>query len=172
MIRKATEKDIAGVTEIYNAILELESRGEITTGWLPGIYPVEATARAALNRDDLFVMEEDGRICAAAVLNKIQVDVYADGNWKYEAEDDKVMVIHTLVVDPECGKKGYGRKFVEYYENYARENGCSVLRMDTNEKNVVARSMYKKLGYTEPGIVPCNFNGIPNVNLVLLEKAL
>ena len=54
----------------------------------------------------------------------------------------------------------------------ARENGCTVLRMDTNAKNAAARRLYQKLGYAEPDIVPCTFNGIPNVRLVLLEKKL
>ena len=53
-----------------------------------------------------------------------------------------------------------------------RENGCTVLRMDTNAKNAAARRLYQKLGYAESDIVPCIFNGIPNVQLVLLEKKL
>ena len=32
--------------------------------------------------------------------------------------------------------------------------------------------MYKRLGYQEIGIVPTSFNGIPGVNLVLIEKNL
>ena len=32
--------------------------------------------------------------------------------------------------------------------------------------------MYKKLGYREIAVVPTVFNGIPDVNLVLLEKYL
>ena len=54
----------------------------------------------------------------------------------------------------------------------ARENGCTVLRMDTNAKNAAARRLYQKLGYAESDIVHCIFNGIPNVQLVLLEKKL
>lgn len=46
------------------------------------------------------------------------------------------------------------------------------LRIDTNEKNEVARAMYQKHGYTEIGIVPTDFNGIPGIKLVLLEKYL
>ena len=42
--------------------------------------------------------------------------------------------------------------------------------MDTNEKNLKARVLYKKLGFDEPGIVFCTFNGIPNVRLICLEK--
>ena len=44
--------------------------------------------------------------------------------------------------------------------------------MDTNEKNSAARRMYAKLGYIESDMVPCVFNGIDGVNLVLLEKKL
>ena len=71
-----------------------------------------------------------------------------------------------------CAGKGYGRAFVEYYETYARENGCTELRIDTNARNEVARAMYKKHGYTEIGIVPTVFNVIEGVQLVLLEKYL
>ena len=38
--------------------------------------------------------------------------------------------------------------------------------------NILARALYKKLGYKEIDIVPTVFNGIPGVNLVLLEKHL
>ena len=44
--------------------------------------------------------------------------------------------------------------------------------MDTNERNTAARAMYKKHGYEEIGTVPTVFNGIPGVNLILLEKHL
>ena len=50
--------------------------------------------------------------------------------------------------------------------------GCRELRIDTNARNVTARTLYQKLGYKEIGIVPTVFNGIPGVNLVLLEKHL
>ena len=57
-------------------------------------------------------------------------------------------------------------------EEYALENGCPYLRMETNERNVRARGFYAKVGYKEIGIVPCIFNGIEGVGLVLLEKKL
>ena len=56
--------------------------------------------------------------------------------------------------------------------HYALSHGCPELRMDTNARNAVARGLYKKLGYKEIGIVPTEFNGIPDVQLVLLEKHL
>ena len=172
MIRKATEADLSAVEAIYNEIHDAEEKGLITTGWLKGIYPVRAVAESALQRDDLFVMEEDGILCGAALINQIQVDVYAGAAWKHEVPDDQVCVLHTLVISPGANGRGLGKQFVRFYEDYARRNGMPELRIDTNERNGKARAMYRKLGYEEIGIVPTVFNGIPNVNLVLLEKYL
>ena len=172
LIRKAAERDIDAVVAIYAHIHEQEQAGRTTIGWLPGVYPVRKTAEAALARDDLFVYEEEGRVLAAAIINQTQVDAYADGKWVYPAEDSDVMVLHTLVVEPSAGGKGIGRAFVAFYERYARAHGCTVLRMDTNVRNAAARRLYQKLGYAEPDIVPCTFNGIPGVRLVCLEKTL
>ena len=81
-------------------------------------------------------------------------------------------MLHTLVIDPAAKGQGCGQVFVKFYEDYARRSGSPCLRMDTNAKNENARRFYKKLGYSEVGIVPCVFNGIDGVNLVLLEKKL
>lgn len=160
------------MAEIYAHILANEDPAKPATGWLKGVYPVEATARAALGRDDLFVCIEDGKVVASAIINRTQVDVYADCKWSLECEDDEVMVLHTLTVEPACAGRGIGRKFVAFYEDYAREHNCKALRIDTNAVNITARGLYSKLGYTEVGIVPCVFNGIPNVMLVCMEKLL
>ncbi len=169
-IRKANVSDLDGIEKIYNDIHTAEESGEQTIGWIRDVYPVRATAEAALQRDDLFVLENGGELLGTAIINKIQVDVYKDGKWEYEAADDEVCVLHTLVISPFAKGRGCGRAFVKFYEDYALQHGCHELRIDTNERNSAARAMYKKLGYKEIGIVPTVFNGIPNVMLVMLEK--
>ncbi len=170
MIRKATSADLSAVAEIYRLILEQEKDHLVHTGWLPGVYPVAATAQAALERDALFVYDQSGAVLAAAIIDQRQVDAYAQGDWLFPCEEERVMVLHTLVVHPDAGRQGIGRAFVLAYEAYAAEHRCTVLRMDTNAINTAARTLYHGLGYREAGIVPCTFNGIPNVQLVLLEK--
>lgn len=171
MIRKAEKEDIAAIVRIYNAILDKEENGG-SVGWIRGVYPTESTARAALAKGTLYVLEDEGRVVAAAKIDQEQVAEYADANWEHEALEDEVLVLHTLVVDPACPRRGYGRRFVEFYESCAREWGCPYLRMDTNARNQVARRMYAGLGYREADIVPCEFNGISGVQLVCLEKRL
>ena len=51
MIRKATAADIPAVTAIYDALLDREEQGLLTTGWTRGVYPTEQTARDALDVD-------------------------------------------------------------------------------------------------------------------------
>ena len=169
-IRKAEIEDIERIAEIYERIHDETETGRLTTGWKRGVYPTRETAEAALLRGDIFVLEEDGRVAGSAILNHFSDECYKEGNWKIEASDEQVMVMHTLTIDPECSRRGLGKSFVEFYEKYAIENGCISLRMDTQAINTIGRRMYAGLGFFEAGIVPCDFNGIPDVRLVLLEK--
>lgn len=172
MFRKAAAQDIMAIAEIYDSIHTLEEAGPRQVGWIRSIYPTEATARCAVEAGEMFVLEKDGAVVAAGKINKEQMPAYAEVNWQHEAEDEQVMVLHTLVVSPGERGKGYGSGFVAEYEALALKCGCPVLRIDTNAINSTARKMYSKLGYREAGIIPCTFCGIPNVDLVCLEKRL
>ena len=171
-ILKAKEHNIDSIERIYDNIHNEEERGLSATGWIRNVYPTKQTAKDALERNDLFIMKDEGKIVAAAIINQIQLDEYKHAAWKHNARDDKIMVLHCLAVDPLEKNKGYGKAFAEFYEEYAIKQGCLSLRMDTNVLNVRARRLYRKLGYDEVGIVKSVFNGIPNVWLVCLEKYL
>lgn len=170
MFRKAELRDLDAIAAIYDRIHDNEEAGKTTIGWVRSIYPTRATALSSIQIGDMYVEEADGVIVAAAKINQEQVPEYANAHWQWEAPEDKILVLHTLVVDPEQGRGGYGKAFVAFYEDLAREMGCPYLRMDTNERNTIARQLYKGLGYHEVGFVDCKFNGIPGVRLVCLEK--
>ena len=170
--RKATIDDLNEISKIYSDIHTFEENGILNIGWVRGVYPTEKTAEASIKRGDMFVAENSKKIIGAAIINKNQVDSYKNGKWHYNVSNDEIMTLHTLVISPYCAGKGYGKMFIEFYEQYALSNGCSYLRLDTNEKNTRARFMYKKLGYNEIGIISCDFNGIKNIGLVLLEKKI
>ena len=165
-------EDLESIIALYEEIHTAEEKGILSIGWKRGVYPTAETVRTAFSAGDLFVEEADGKIAAAGRINQEQVDVYALVPWVYEAEPDKVMVLHTMAVRPSMAGKGYGSAFESFYEEYALGKGCTVLRIDTNKKNVKARRLYSRLGYREAAIVPCVFNGIPGVPLVCLEKRL
>ena len=169
-IRKATEADISAVAAIYDALLDREEQGLLSTGWTRGVYPTEQTARDALAAGTLYVLEDGGRVTAATKIDQTQMAQYTQCHWQHDAPPEQVLVLHTLVVDPAVKGKGYGTAFVAFYERLARDTGRPYLRIDTNARNTPARALYRKLGYTEAGIVAGTFNGIPGVQLVCLEK--
>lgn len=170
MIRRAVEKDIDEIARIYEHVICEEEQGRCIIGWQRGVYPTRETAVAAFMNRDLFVLEIEGGIVAAMRINREQVPEYADVVWEYEPGEDRVMVMHTLVVEPFAKGRGYGRQMIDFYETYALKHDCPYLRIDTNVKNERARVMYSRLGYKEAGIVSCVFNGIKDVALVCLEK--
>lgn len=172
IFRKAVIGDIDAIADIYSDTHTLEESGKVTIGWVREIYPTRETAVAALDRGDLFVGVDDEKIVGTAVINQVQVKEYYDGNWEFPADDSEVMVLHALVISPDEAGRGLGKAFVAFYEEYALLHGCHYLRMDTNEKNVRARALYKKLGFSERGNIPCTFNGIHGVQLILLEKKI
>lgn len=172
MIRRAIKNDIPGIVKIYEKIIEHESQGRAYTGWKKDVYPTEKTALDSLATDELFILEDDSKILATARINQEQDPEYAKCWWIFDVPDSEVMVLHTLVVDPDASGLGIGRKFMNFYEEYALARGCHYLRMDTNVTNTPARAFYKKLGFSERGIIPCVFNGILDVQLVCLEKKL
>ena len=98
IIRKGTQADLASVEQLYNDIHTAEETGQQTIGWIRGVYPTRATAQAALDANDLFVLEDAGKLLGAARINKAQVDSYAEGDWEFAARDEEVCVLHTLVV--------------------------------------------------------------------------
>ena len=169
-IRPATAADLDGVAAVYDAIHDEEEAGRAMIGWVRSVYPTRATAEAAHLRGELFVLEDGGEILGAATINQTQVDRYYGAAWEHDEPDDRVCVLHTLVIHPKTAGKGYGTAFVRFYEDYARQNGWPELRIDTNARNTAARRLYARLGYAEIGVVSTVFNGIPGVDLVLLEK--
>ncbi len=168
-IRKADITDLDAIEKIYDDIHTAEESGARTVGWIRGVYPTRETAESAISRGDMFVLE-DGHVLGAGIINRTQVDVYSGAPWEHET--DAVCVLHTLVISPQAAGKGYGRAFVEFYEQWAMDHGLPELRIDTNARNRAARAMYRKMGFQEIGVVPTTFNGIPGVDLVLLEKNL
>ncbi len=173
VIRSGRYEDISQVVKIYDRILTDEENGIERTGWVRGVYPTEETAVESLKAGALFVLTKDEVVVAAAKIDQVQLEEYKNVSWEHgDIPADQVMVLHTLVVDPAFSGKGCGVEFVKFYERYALENHCYYLRMDTNAKNTAARTLYKKMGYREAGIVASVFNGIPDIQLVCLEKSL
>ena len=173
MIRKATQKDLSQVAEIYEELLDHEAATVSYTNWQKGLYPTEEYAAQALEQDTLFVGEDENcRLYGCVILNQIQPAEYANIHWNYSARPEEVMVIHTLCIRPSCAGRGYGKQFVAFSEDYARQHGWSVIRIDTYEGNLPALSFYPPLGYQYAGTTRFHFQNVIWENLTCFDKRL
>ena len=71
-IRKATGSDLDTVEKIYGDVHTAEEAGKQDIGWIRGVYPTRATAQAALDRDDLFVLVRGADTLGSAVINRLR----------------------------------------------------------------------------------------------------
>lgn len=68
--------------------------------------------------------------------------------------------------------RGLAAALSVFTSNTRGKTAAFACAMDTNQINAPARALYKRLGYREAGIVPCDFNGLGQIRLVCLEKLL
>lgn len=170
LIRKVEKKDIEAVSAIYENIHTEVEAGRIVNGWIRGLYPTIDTVKAGYQRGDFYVVEADGEVVAATILNHVQDEAYKDAEWIYPAEDEEVFVMHTLVVEPAKTGRGYAGMLLDFYEERARKLGCKVLRLDTLDMNEIAKGVYLGRGYRLAGHVKSNFYTIGIVGMICFEK--
>ena len=169
MIRKAVWQDVDAIADGYRRLLAHEAATHSYTNWKPGIYPVRADAERALESGTLYVLEEDGQVCASMILNQHQAEAYAEMPWQYPADPAQVLVIHTLTMAPEMSGKGYGTRMVRFAMEEARRRGCTVIRLDTYVGNLPAQRLYGKLGFRIAGRKLVSHHGLFDSELYYLE---
>ncbi len=172
MIRRATQSDVDAVEASYQQLLEHEAATHSFTNWKPGIYPTRQDAQGALDDGSLYVLQEDGEVCASMILNQHQAPEYAQIDWLYPAAEAKVLVIHTLCMAPDKSGKGYGTQMVRYAMEHARAMGCTVIRLDTYVGNLPAQRLYQKLGFRTSGRKLVKHHGLFDSELYYLETSL
>lgn len=170
MIRKAIPADLPAIAAIYDAIHDLEARGDIVVGWQRDVYPTADTAREAVDLGEMYVLEDRGDVVASGRINARQMPAYAQVKWRCAAPDDKVLVLHTLTVDPSRQGRGFARQFLRFYEDLARQRGCAALRIDTNARNAAARAMYQGTATSNAALFPAPSTAFPGSASCVLRK--
>lgn len=147
MIRKATKQDIDQVEKGYTEFLLYEQEHGAHTAWKLGVYPTRANAIKDLADGSLYVLEQDGEICASIVVNRDQPEEYKNVKWKYPALPEEILVIHRLCVRPSMSRRGIGRAMVRFAAEEGERQKCKAIRLDTGAQNTPAFSLYEKMGY-------------------------
>ena len=147
MIRKATIADLDQVEQCFVDRLAHEQAHTAYTSWKLGVYPTRATAEQALSDGRLYVMEQDGDLCAGMIASPNQPDKFLSIPWKYPAQPEEVFVLHLLCVRPTWARRGVGQALVQFLIEEARQLHRQVIRLDTGLKNLPAQALYLKNGF-------------------------
>lgn len=169
MIRLATTKDIDAITATYTELLTYEQAHGSNSNWTLGVYPTRTVPEEKIPRNEMYVLEEDGDICASYVLNSEQASDYKKIAWLYDAPPEKVLVIHTLCVPPSKAGKGYATQMINFAKKFAAENNYAIIRIDTFAGNDPAKRLYQKNGFRLAGKGLALHMGLIEEELVYLE---
>ena len=166
-MRKAGTDDYPAVMRMFEALWdEQEAHGGFTV-WKRGVYPTEEVIRNDIKEGTLYVFEEEG-LCAAVTLDHKQAPEYAEQPWTVSAADDRVLVMHRLIVPPENGRKGTGYRAVQCCIEEAERSDCASIRLDTGSQNIPAVRLYEKCGFRIISRNHIELGGkIPNAQLFL-----
>lgn len=70
MIRKAIPDDIPQIVQTYNDLLTYEEQNGSISIWKPDIYPTIQVPERKIPTRTMYVLENDGEICASIVLDQ------------------------------------------------------------------------------------------------------
>lgn len=151
MIRQATLYDLDQVERCFVELLEHEQENGAYTSWKLNIYPTRKTAEKSLLEGSLYVMEQDGEICACIIASQSQPPKFNSIAWKYPAQPDEVVVINLLCVRPSKARCGIGKSMVRFIIEEARNTNCKTVRLDTGVQNMPAIALYTNIGFEFAG---------------------
>jgi diamine N-acetyltransferase len=60
--------------------------------------------------------------------------------------------VENVVFDPEARQRGLGERLMEWLEQYAKSQQCSMITLDAYQRNTRARTFYERLGYDPRGV--------------------
>src|SRR5689334_14027130 len=117
-----------------------------------GMSPERADAKAA---DDIERLFPGGRPSAEHSIYVIEADGEPVGDLWLTPRDETMepcLFVYDITVDESHRGRGYGRAAMELAEEEARRRGIERIALNVFGGNVVARGLYRSLGYEENAV--------------------
>ena len=112
-------------------------------------YPSLERLNEDIDRQELYLLEENSEIKGIIVLTDHMDDEYIPIEWLTENKNN--LYIHRLATHPSVWGKGYGRHLMDFAEDFARKNGFNSVRLDTFSQNKRNQRFYESRGYQKLG---------------------
>jgi ribosomal protein S18 acetylase RimI-like enzyme len=114
------------------------------------IYPNKLILKDDVEREQMHVIEVEGRVAGLIVINEEQSPEYADVAWEYSG---RVLVIHRLTIDPTYQRRGLAMRLMDFAEEIAVTEKYDCIRLDAFKCNPAAFTLYENRAYRMAGIV-------------------
>lgn len=149
--RLAKEIDREKIERIYeDGSLKLKSLG--INQWQGNEKP-NLNNFSNLNENNIIYVLEDKEIIVSTLIIYDKDEDYENnlvGTWN---SPKPYVALHRIATLSGARKKGYGRKIIEFAENYARENNFKSVRVDTHRENKSMQNLLNSMEYNYVGIV-------------------
>ncbi|SDR88839.1 Acetyltransferase (GNAT) family protein [Gillisia sp. Hel1_33_143] len=146
-IRLATSSDLQNIKSLTEACaLAMQEKGIFQ--WNEH-YPSLKKLEFDVDHNELFVLENYDKLLGIIVLTHIMDEEYIPISWL--TANSKNLYIHRLATDPATWGKGYGKKLMNFAEDFARENNYESVRLDTFSQNKRNQRFYEARGYQKLG---------------------
>lgn len=149
VVESVTARVLPEIRDDLAALFRETVNGGDSIGFLPPISTGEAAAfwdgvRGALEDGvrKLLVVRRAGR-----VVGTVQLDLAQQTNGRHRAE------VMKLLVDRGARRLGLGRRLMEAVEGVARDEGRTLLVLDTRQGEP-SEEFYAALGYERAGVIP------------------
>jgi len=149
MIRKANLNDLRDIKKLTEACAKALQQQNIFQ-WNEH-YPSLEKLKKDIEKQELYVFEEENMIIAIIVLTPNMDEVYRNIDWL--SKTDNNLYVHRLATHPEFWGKGYARKIMDFAEEFAKNKNFTSIRLDTFSKNIRNQKFYEARGYTKLGEV-------------------
>ena len=133
-VRRASPSDHAAVAELTASVYRGE--GFSSADYEPALRDVASRAASAT----VLVAEVDGRLVGAVTV------ATRGGEWA-EQSAPREAVVRMLVVSADARGGGTGEALVRACLDVAREDGCALVRLSSQEDMTAAHRLYERLGF-------------------------
>lgn len=112
-------------------------------------YPSLEKLREDIEKEELYIIQENGNILGIIVLTEEMDDEYIPIEWL--SNTNRNIYIHRLATLPELWGQGYAQKLMDFAENFARQHKFESIRLDTFSQNKRNQIFYESRGYQRLG---------------------
>lgn len=152
-IRKGLISDIDNIENLYNNLNDYLETNINYPGWIKHVYPTRDTAIKGIEEESLFILEDNSIILGSVILNHKAEDAYSEVKWKIDTDYNNIIVVHTLVTNPDFINQGVASELMNFAKKYSSALNMKSIRLDVSINNTAAISLYEKHGYQYIGTV-------------------